>query len=104
MMVTTPDSIPSLGEISRDSTDADDVSRVLFQTPEHEFTEVALGYSQSQFVGEDDKDSLFGSDISIATVGDNTLGYGRTGRFSLPSPLRPEFDDNENPRRTHADV
>lgn len=71
MMDSTPDSIPSLAELSHTSTIADDVARVLFLTPEHEGTEVALGYNRSQS-GEDDEKE-FGSDISIASEGDRTF-------------------------------
>lgn len=60
---TTPDSVPSLSALSSASTDPGDVARVLFQTPEHEQNKETLKLSRSA----DEKASLFGSDISVAS-------------------------------------
>ena len=93
-MVKTPDSVPSLSELSRASTEAEDISRVLFQTPEHERMEVLLGYSHSLSGEEEDKDPLFGSDISIASEGNNSIVNSDNedpyaGQRAMPSPLTP---------------
>jgi hypothetical protein len=66
-MAKTPDSMPSLGEMSNDSTEVADVSRVLFQTPEREGTEVSIGGGRYHVHGEDGYYSAFDSDSSIAS-------------------------------------
>ena len=67
--MSSPQSLPSLTEesLSQSSIGADDVTRVLFPSTDQE--DGTLGYSISGFGEEDEKDSLFGSDIS---VGDDT--------------------------------
>jgi predicted nuclease with TOPRIM domain len=66
-MVKTPDSMPSLGEMSNDSTEVANVSRVLFQTPEREGTEVSIGGGRYHVHGDTDYHSIFDSDSSIAS-------------------------------------
>lgn len=109
MMVKTPDSVPSLAELSRASTEAEDVSRVLFQTPDDEKMEVLLGYSHS--LSEEDKDPLFGSDISIASEGDNSIvnsdnESSYAGQRDMPSPLTPcvsnRREANDDPIETYC--
>jgi hypothetical protein len=65
-MVTTstPDSVPSLAEVSRASSDVDGISRNLFQTPEPRADRnmYSLEYNESQ---------IFGSGITIASDANN---------------------------------
>lgn len=69
----SPETLPSLAETSRSShLEVDDIARALFQTPERE-EDGTLGYSLSGDVsGEGDRDSLFGSEISVGTQEDET--------------------------------
>lgn len=89
-MVTSPDSIPSLAEVSQASIEADDIARGLFPSPEREDTEVAIRYSQNQSGGED---SVFEFDNSIASEVDSALeNFQTNSSLLLPESQRSDVD------------
>lgn len=85
----TPDSVPSLATLSSASPDdPGHVARALFQTPEKDYVEEASEYSRAN---EDETDSLFGSEISVASEGDDTVvemvEMERSGRAKTNEPI-----------------